>query len=480
MQGSAGVLTSAQHHILGFPVHFIPRRRYEPQEYPGGAISREWMERTWNVCNVASRRNTARERKRIQKREDPWSRTGKAFYEEGDTVSGTVAGSGPAQRSRPPNNVGLRGRGTYAYSRGNIPHSKTHIAAHWEEEDIINKHDETPRSRLSDALPRGPHDGEWSFATEKPRSLRYENTANIPTEGAAEETPDKLVGKSCWYQPFQSCCSHWLSWIVLGKEPTQFSSPRAIQRQPTLPLSTAGGNQQHSWLTPVTEDVRLGNSNPSRLSLPQSIGSDTPARDPTFPRHDRVSTFPRVSTSPRLTTFHRAFTFPEVRHPGPSNELTRDRWETAQARQEARTEKVRQEARDQKAVDDLLHNDQAGSTKLLEWSEKGMNKDAASASNDLDSAEREAYERQNERDQARIARRHAREEESEQREDILSWYWVCQMDTMPGYWATPWKNDFDQKVCIGAIAVILEGVLVSQIVSHLSIETMFRGYISSG
>lgn len=40
----------------------------------------------------------------------------------------------------------------------------------------------------------------------------------------------------------------------------------------------------------------------------------------------------------------------------------------------------------------------------------------------------------------------------------MSWFWVCQMDVIPGYFATPWTAKFSTHVCIGAIAVIIEAL----------------------
>ncbi|KAJ5896791.1 uncharacterized protein N7473_006190 [Penicillium subrubescens] len=42
--------------------------------------------------------------------------------------------------------------------------------------------------------------------------------------------------------------------------------------------------------------------------------------------------------------------------------------------------------------------------------------------------------------------------------DTLSWFWVCQIDVIPGYLATPWTTQFSTECCVGAIAVILEAI----------------------
>lgn len=41
----------------------------------------------------------------------------------------------------------------------------------------------------------------------------------------------------------------------------------------------------------------------------------------------------------------------------------------------------------------------------------------------------------------------------------LSWFWVSQMDIIPGYWATPWTMQFSPFVSLGTTAVILEALL---------------------
>lgn len=37
----------------------------------------------------------------------------------------------------------------------------------------------------------------------------------------------------------------------------------------------------------------------------------------------------------------------------------------------------------------------------------------------------------------------------------MKWFWICQMDVLPGYFATPWKDVFDCAECIGTISVLL-------------------------
>ena len=40
----------------------------------------------------------------------------------------------------------------------------------------------------------------------------------------------------------------------------------------------------------------------------------------------------------------------------------------------------------------------------------------------------------------------------------VNWFWICQADIVPGYFATPWKELFSEAVCIGAISTILKGL----------------------
>jgi hypothetical protein len=40
----------------------------------------------------------------------------------------------------------------------------------------------------------------------------------------------------------------------------------------------------------------------------------------------------------------------------------------------------------------------------------------------------------------------------------MSWFWVCQIDVVPGYVATPWTSQFSTEFCVGAITVILEAI----------------------
>jgi hypothetical protein len=52
----------------------------------------------------------------------------------------------------------------------------------------------------------------------------------------------------------------------------------------------------------------------------------------------------------------------------------------------------------------------------------------------------------------------AEEKEQQVESGAMSWFWVCQIDAMPGYMATPWTNRFSVPVCYGAVAVILEAL----------------------
>ncbi|MCJ1465916.1 hypothetical protein MMC07_004535 [Pseudocyphellaria aurata] len=40
----------------------------------------------------------------------------------------------------------------------------------------------------------------------------------------------------------------------------------------------------------------------------------------------------------------------------------------------------------------------------------------------------------------------------------VNWFWICQADIIPGYFATPWKGLFSEAVCIGAISAILKAL----------------------
>lgn len=52
----------------------------------------------------------------------------------------------------------------------------------------------------------------------------------------------------------------------------------------------------------------------------------------------------------------------------------------------------------------------------------------------------------------------ALEVETPKQDGEMSWFWACQMDVIPGYFATPWTNKFSANVCIGAIVVIIDAL----------------------
>ncbi|KAH8693008.1 hypothetical protein BGW36DRAFT_410173 [Talaromyces proteolyticus] len=51
-----------------------------------------------------------------------------------------------------------------------------------------------------------------------------------------------------------------------------------------------------------------------------------------------------------------------------------------------------------------------------------------------------------------------REDETPKEEGEMSWFWACQIDVIPGYFATPWTTKFSTNVCLGAIAVIIDSL----------------------
>ncbi|KIX09176.1 uncharacterized protein Z518_00255 [Rhinocladiella mackenziei CBS 650.93] len=40
----------------------------------------------------------------------------------------------------------------------------------------------------------------------------------------------------------------------------------------------------------------------------------------------------------------------------------------------------------------------------------------------------------------------------------MNWFWICQADVLPGYFATPWHSHFSESVCFGAVVTMLEAL----------------------
>lgn len=40
----------------------------------------------------------------------------------------------------------------------------------------------------------------------------------------------------------------------------------------------------------------------------------------------------------------------------------------------------------------------------------------------------------------------------------VNWFWISQVDIIPGYWATPWKQLFSSEMCLGAVSVLLKAL----------------------
>ena len=79
--------------------------------------------------------------------------------------------------------------------------------------------------------------------------------------------------------------------------------------------------------------------------------------------------------------------------------------------------------------------------------------------------EKNAREREDERRLTRKQRDAAREKRRmKQAHDVatygkLNYYWLSQIDVLPGIWATPWQSKFDFPAVRGAVTVILEALL---------------------
>jgi hypothetical protein len=59
------------------------------------------------------------------------------------------------------------------------------------------------------------------------------------------------------------------------------------------------------------------------------------------------------------------------------------------------------------------------------------------------------------RNRAMTQRKLARKRTLNQDWGRLSWFWISQIDVIPGFWATPWRNSISKTSCIGATIVIL-------------------------
>ena len=65
----------------------------------------------------------------------------------------------------------------------------------------------------------------------------------------------------------------------------------------------------------------------------------------------------------------------------------------------------------------------------------------------------------------------------------INWLWICQADVIPGFVATPWKNDFPEAICIGAISVllnVLENFTNSSNCRYVKSQDRCRSWIDTG
>lgn len=141
--------------------------------------------------------------------------------------------------------------------------------------------------------------------------------------------------------------------------------------------------------------------------------------------------------------------------------------------QVGRREKVEQSLKDQDVVKSSGGLRAPASSKLLLITEHGEPEPARKGGegtkiqedkNEEEEAKTQAaHDRERDRQEARMQRDQEREERLRRQRKAtelgsVDWFWVSQIDALPGYCATPWKSEYSRFECLGAITVALEGL----------------------
>lgn len=112
--------------------------------------------------------------------------------------------------------------------------------------------------------------------------------------------------------------------------------------------------------------------------------------------------------------------------------------------------------------------------RLIEW--RNEDKAGASSSNEntekvkqkpLTAGEQEALDRETQRKKDREARDEQRRIRNQKDHSAtgfygkVNWFWICQSDIIPGFWATPWQSvdALDDRTCLGAVNIVLNALL---------------------
>lgn len=410
MQGSAGILATSQHPVLGPLLHFTPG---DTSVLHGvvrtGHISTDWLSRTWDWCIVAGESFQHRDRRNVEKTSGVWvHRVRSSGAKSQDVVLGDKDGDKNKRRW-----------------------------AAVKEDDSSLVPATLPSIQKTLGERKGLHDGQWELIFDGPPRVFFQSPP-------ATVIPSRVPASASVSSDNNS------------------NEPASEQNKPGPSLSKPS---RHGTFQSTVEDA----SDNSEIHLPMET-SDTPSAVPFL-----------LANSP---------TAPQIG--GPTSEANLK----ARQRQAERNERAAKIARDEETANNLEKTGRTqtvSGVRLIEWRKEaaegssGPQKAAEKIKAEtLTEEEQEALDREAQRKKDREARDQQRRLRNNERGQAaylygkINWFWLCQSDIMPGFWATPWRSldALDDRTCSGAVKIVLNALLGFTNGNSLRYVTDWRGFIN--
>ena len=465
MQGACGSITTSQHPTLGAVIHFTPKNASLRHgiRTDGGHIDRWWILRMWDNLSVAKKCYDWRQRGFVEDLED--------YFAEGSVNTPKKSSHVVRADHRGTPEVEVRRRGAYAFKGEELPQPSVYSNV---------ARSRTGRDGLAavglddhiEDIPSGIHDGSWTFGVNIPSRSPNPNPALITyplsfSSGLDSEERSYRRKKRVWRQrimePVYAFKRFWLDrrpsssiWSEAGSERRRRST-LSSSSSTHAPVEERKPNLR--FQATVEDEVQ----DPSRVSLPLPHDSVIVIDRHATPE-ESLSAADVSRQPPDVPVGYESTAYGARRGSVEENPTMSARLMQAREMQEKRRQKAAKEEEDQKVVDKLEEEHKTTKTRSGQLMLEYKTGETAGPSR-LSAAEEEALRRQEERDRERDRRNRARRERAEKRRNRaknrgrVKWFWVTQMDVVPGIWATPWHGCFYEDVCIGATQVILHALL---------------------
>lgn len=407
MQGTAGILATSQHPVLGPLLHFTPGDMSVLHGIVGtGMISILWLTRTWDICCVGDTQFDNRERRNVEKTTGVWIHR--------------IRSSAPTSRdlASAPNEQELEDIVKKMERRKDVV-----------EEEECKPADPTAAVVVHLPLPQRKafHDGTWELRMDAllPISLPISPHINII------ETTN--IGQTAVPDPAA---------INLGDHITQENSTEAKLNVPkekkpyqaTVEDERNSKSQVHLPFTDQATGKPATNTNLYTIAGPSDNEKITPSDDP----------------------------LEKMRREAVQRQTERNARAAKIADDEIMVKKLEKAGRVSNVVAGQL---------LLEWRPNTAARESDTEATTFEAKpltpeEEEALDREEKRKKERKQRddaRHARNDEQGRviaRYGRVNWFWLSQTDIIPGFWATPWRNfsSLDSLTCSGAVTIILNAL----------------------